>query len=228
MPTTVKDVLVRAVMSNANGLPEDAVINDFAFRWIGTGNPIESDLNEVAGVVSGFYRTGTTSAAVGWWISETIDRGATHQLEVYSISAGGSPIYTTDWLGPPTVGATDNLPNEVAGVLSFHGDLTGVLEESGATRPRARRRGRVFIGPLIPAAVAISDPNPMLSTTFTATLRSKATAMYDDAETKDWRWCVWSRANDELYPVVGGWTDNAPDTQRRRGPKATGRNVFTT
>lgn len=228
MPTTAADVLVRPIMQAATGLPEDAVVNDWAFRLIAGGAPSAGDLAAIAGVVGNFYRAGAAAAdRVGNYISDVINRAVTHEIQVFSISAGGSPIYSEAWLGPVAAALGAPLPNEVAGVLSFHGDLTTVVEEAGATRPRARRRGRVYIGPLIQSAITNATPPP-LAPAFTLAMRANATVMYDAAEAAGWRWSVWSRADDELYPVVAGWTDNAPDTQRRRGQDATLRNVFTT
>jgi hypothetical protein len=37
---------------------------------------------------------------------------------------------------------------------------------------------------------------------------------------------VWSRADAEVYPVVGGFMDNRIDTQRRRAVKASVRTTF--
>lgn len=229
MPYGAGDVLVRPVMTSSTGLPADAVTNDFAFRM--SGAPTESDLEAVVAAVDGFYRdTQTAGNAVGEFISNAINRAVTHRIEVYKIQAGplGSPIYETDWLGPPTSLTSTGVPTEVAAVLSFHGDLSGVLEESGSTRPRARRRGRVYIGPLNSAGPTGSTPPYLLGAGIQSVMRQAAVSMYDEADAAGWTWSVWSRANAELYPVVAGWTDDAPDTQRRRGPKATTRTVFTT
>lgn len=224
------DTLVRAVMTSSTGLVADECINDFAFGWTGGGSPADSDYDNLFSAVSEFYRTVTSSGnAVSYYISDAINRSATHELQAYAIAAGplGSPVYTDDWLGPSTTGNAEGLPTECAGVLSFHGDLTGVLEESGATRPRARRRGRIYVGPLNASAKYATTPPYMLTTTFMTTLNAAANIMGDAALADDWVWSVWSRANATLYPVVGGWTENAPDTLRRRGPKSSSRTAFT-
>lgn len=229
MPYTNGDVLVRAVMKTTSGLVEDRVINDFAFRKVGGTTPTEAELDDVFSAVSGFYRTDTTAGSnVGNFISSFVDRAQTHELQAYKIQAPpiGSPIYTDAWLGPASVEGDRNQVNEVAGTVSFHGDLTGVLEESGSTRPRARRRGRLYIGPLRDHAVDNTSA-PRLSALFTTTLRQAIIAMADAAAADGWIFSVWSRANSELYAVVGGWTDDAPDTQRRRGVAPSARIVYT-
>lgn len=227
MAYTAGDILVRTVMQPSSGLPEDVVINDWAFRR-GAGAPSQAELATLMGIVGDFFRgVNLNLATVGTYISTAITRAATHQIQAYQIQAGplGSPLHEIDWLGPTTEGSSAGLPREVCGVLSFHGNLLGIQEEAGATRPRARRRGRVFIGPLTTQAITQAGA-PVLEPTFTSALRTKAIAMADAAAVEGWTWSVWSRANEELYEVVGGWTDNAPDTQRRRGQAPTLRNVY--
>lgn len=223
MAYSTGDVLVRAEMEAYSGLLEDRVMNDFAFKLDG-GVVNSTTIAAAFDAVDDFYRVATsTGNAVGKFISRFVNRSATHSLKMYAISAGplGSPIANIDWLGPVTPAETTGLPTEVAGVLSFHADTTNVLEESGATRPAARRRGRIFVGPLIPGAMDMTAPPFMLSeSTFLQTLRAAAVTLMDRT---DVTWCVWSRADAVLRPVVGGWTDNAPDTQRRRGADATAR-----
>lgn len=213
-------------MTAASGLPEDTIVNDFAFK--NAGAPAAGDFTDMFNLVDGFFNDIQTSTlSVGAHISNQVDRGATHEFQGWVISAGamGSPDAVEAWLGPNTTSTGNAMPTECAGVLSFHADLTGILEESGATRPRARRRGRVFIGPLnLDALDTTSAPYP-LKTPFMTTLRQAASALIA-ASTPDHPWCVWSRTDAVLREVVGGWTDNAPDTQHRRGFTATVRNAF--
>lgn len=232
MATTAADILVRAVMTGSSGLPSDVFVNDFAFHFDAGGSPSNAQINSLFGAVDGFYRDvvyGTYKLAD--FIGEQVSRAVTHELQAYTITSGpmGSPRNTEPWLGPQAPIISDaNLPSECAGVLSFHADLTGVAEESGASRPRARRRGRLFIGPLIIGAISADLDNPVLSVTFTATMRAAATHMFDEAQAAGFTWSVWSREDDTLRPVVAGWTDNAVDIQRRRGTEATLRTVYTT
>jgi len=131
-----------------------------------------------------------------------------------------------------TAQGAPSLPNEVALAVSFHGDLSAVGEfGSGGTRPRARRRGRVFIGPLWDGTSASSSGNPARpSATFMEDLRLAADRLMilsDDATT--WKWVVPHAAESAGWtsvPVIGGWVDNEFDTQRRRGLVATTRSTF--
>jgi hypothetical protein len=228
MAYTTGDVLVRAVMTAASGLPADATINDFAFQVVG-GPADATTLANAMTCVSDFYRAVQANGhAVGAFISNQVNRGATHELQAWVITAPpmGSPDLTQSWLGPPTTSDTDGEPPEVAGVLSFHADYAGSLEEVGSTRPRARRRGRVFIGPLNRDAIVHTVPPYYLAPVFTETLNQAAVALKDEAETFGFFWSVWSRADATLRHITEGWTDNAPDTQRRRGPNATVRTVW--
>lgn len=228
MAYTAGDYLIQTRMTAISGLPQDTVVNDFAVKF--DADPGDLDLAEAMGAVGDFFRLGATvNDRVGSYISEWIDRAATHSIAAYQIVAGsiGSPRMEIDWLGPVTSGSSTSMPTELAGCLSFHGDLTGLVEESGATRPKARRRGRLFIGPLNGLAIDEHLADARLASLFTLALRANANVMGDHLETLSASWAVWSRANATLYPVVGGWTDNAPDIQRRRGVSPTARTVFT-
>lgn len=230
MAYTTSDILVRALMQGVSGLPRDVYVNDFAFHWRGSGAPADSDLTNLFGDVDLFYNhVGTGTFKVSKFIGQAVDRAATHELAAYTIAVPmGSPRLTAPWLGPAAPATVDhNLPTEVAGVVSFYADLTGVLEESGATRPRARRRGRLYVGPLTTDAVIISDDNPLLNPSFTQIMRESIDAMAAAALAHDFDFSVWSRADATLRTVIAGWTDNAPDTQRRRGATSTSRTTFT-
>lgn len=224
------DTLIRAVMTANSGLPEDVIINDFAFKNL-AGSPTNLELSAMMARVSDFYRRPSDPSLpskVGSYIGSQVDRSATHELQAFKIQAGplGSPIYTEAWLGPVGSINPDNLPTECAAVLSFHADLTGIVEDAGTTHPRARRRGRVYIGPLNFDAGDFSAPSPFLRGAFTAALRESAVILKDDSATDGAPWCVWSRADQAVRAVHAGWTDNAFDTQRRRGTVATIRSVW--
>jgi len=226
------DILVRAVMTNANGIAADTFVNDFAF----TASLAQSDsqITELFARVNDFYRfADPVGGAIGGYISKSVSRAATHKLQAYRIAAGGlgSPIREDAWLGPSeelTGTGVVELPNEVAAVVSFHADLFGIAEEAGATRPKARRRGRLYIGPLNSQAITATSANPKLNTNLGASLRGGINRIIDanDDGGSGGSFAVWSRKDAQLRVVTGGWTDDAMDTQRRRGQKSTARVVF--
>lgn len=228
MPITDLDFQVRAVMTSVTGLPEDVTVNTFAFRFDNGGaDPQSADFDALHGHVGDFYRIGAVpNDQVGTYIGTSVDRGATHLIQTVSALTGGSPIHETSWLGPVAAGGASNLPTEVAGCLSFHADLVGIPEQVGGERPRANRRGRIYVGPLRNHAVDGAQAHPVLSTSFRLAMSSNAVDLADNAAADNWVWCVWSRESAEFYPVVGGWTDDAPDTQRRRGQDVAQRSTW--
>lgn len=121
-----------------------------------------------------------------------------------------------------SVSGTAGFPHEVAVCLSFRGEY-----ESGT--PNARRRGRVFLGPVkrdfgdidgsdwaIPEADRLE---------IAAAAQVLAAAGNDTAQ-----WSIYSPTTDVLsslddamVDVVAGWVDNAFDTIRSRGRKTNAR-----
>jgi hypothetical protein len=111
------------------------------------------------------------------------------------------------------------LPAEVAVCLSYQ-----AAPESGV--PQARKRGRIYFGPITDGRDQVEasvDDRP--NTGLTTALREAAVRLIG-FNTGTLYWCVYSSLSGPSGPVIGGWTDNAFDTQRRRGAKATVRNTF--
>lgn len=117
--------------------------------------------------------------------------------------------------------AAQNLPEEVAVCVSFQAPRV-----SGLTQ--ARRRGRIFIGPLNFSAITsvTGDAFVQVNPTFRTTLATAAAAMANTT-TNLATWVVWSPTDGEAHPVSNGWIDVNPDTQRRRGGNVAGRTLWT-
>jgi hypothetical protein len=110
-------------------------------------------------------------------------------------------------------------PHEVAMCLSYRGQA-----EVGV--PQRRRRGRIYIGPLSDQTGNISrsggDVRP--SDNARATVANAAARLRNRSGPAIW--ATLSSTDGVAVPVVNGWVDNAYDTQRRRGTKATLRTTW--
>jgi hypothetical protein len=115
---------------------------------------------------------------------------------------------------------TGSLPQEVALCLSFQATAGSGLNQK-------RRRNRVYLGPLAPSACDTGGrPTTSFQTDVDTAIGIFLTNSNSDA---DWSWAIFSTfwTPPAAPPLVNnGWTDNAFDTQRRRGVAATSRNTF--
>lgn len=219
-------VLATVTLNMTSGLSADAVNNDFVFQ---TAN-LTTDIDTIENALDAFYNDNDAPAifSIASRLSSRVSRLAGGLVyDFYDIttfldgSPHGSPFDTRSSQLLDASSATLSLPSEAAIVLSFHADLTGVPEEVGATRPRARRRGRVFIGPL--NANATTDAG-LVEDQIRISVNAAGNFLKDSSGV-DWR--VWSRMDATTRAVVGGSVDNAFDTQRRRGIDATASSSFT-
>lgn len=127
-----------------------------------------------------------------------------------------APIRTTVWNLTSNPSGTP-LPSEVALCCSFQADrISGV--------PQARRRGRVYIGPL--STVALGTDGRPAATFVTAMVNAGNDLVDASVASTTWKWSVFSRVLGTGSEVTNGWVDNAFDTQRRRGIAPSARTVF--
>lgn len=140
-----------------------------------------------------------------------------HEAKFYRMSdpEPRSPVYESQF-GLLTTGTTQ-MATEVAVCLSFQGSKVSGL-------PQARRRGRIYFGPLANTAAG-SDGR---LTNANALLFADAGQSFLDSSVANanWDWAVYSPTNGTAIDVVDGWVDNEFDTQRRRGRIATQRWTF--
>lgn len=189
-------------------IPEDVAVNNWSFE-VATAD--EANAAQCGEFLYNFY-----SGIASYY--STLVEGKTPYTKFYDRS---DPEPRSPFLEGPLTGVTfpgdDPLPSEVACCLSFRGVLV-----SG--QPPARRRGRVYLGPLGRSVMeneTVARPG--------APFRSAVLAAYEDA------WTalttagnvheVWSPTSSQGHTVVQAWTDNAFDTQRSRGVRATARAV---
>jgi len=230
-------ILATVIFNHKNGLLEDRIVNDFVFICpIGASS--ESENLQMEFRIKEFYNTLPPSgAAVNTWLSGAIDRNPSRaEIRFYDITAHlngsrhGSPYRTHNWtLGGSPTGVS--LPSEMASVLSFRADYGNQPEfgpnlgpGGGKERPRARRRGRLYIGPLDDQAITYDTTT--FRTYVQPALRTSATgAAKRLMDYTDIKWGVWSRVDGNALPVVSAWMDDAFDVQRRRGEDALARTV---
>lgn len=227
-----------ATFEHTSGLPRDRSVNTFHF------NGLISDDNLVAirERVRDFYATALPSGGtVGRWLSN-VYTGFVVRIYDVTDEPAGAPLLVSSTFGIPARNGVANLPSEVACCLSFQGTPMGGLVQK-------RRRGRIYIGALNDAALAnpgnsgaaIQRPASAMRTDFRDAAKRLATGVDPVAE-----WVVYSRpyaGRDAIVrpgrttlPAIAArpgttvnidevWTDDAFDTQRRRGEKATARTL---
>lgn len=217
------NILCRAVFPHVSGLSEDVSVNDWA---------IMNDLTraDAAASVIEFYNTAVPilGGPIDSFFSRVFSRAvlAAH-IDVYDVDtpgklAGGplgSPALSVPWTVSAAGGSPDH-PSEVAIVMSMHADYTGAVEEGvGDTRPRARRRGRVYLGPFQTSVQGDGANNVPRPSNAIRDLIVAAGARLRDTVVGEL--AVWSRSDAIFRPVTVVSCDNSFDTQRRRGESAT-------
>lgn len=231
--------LVRAVVTfhHISGLPKDDVQNVWHF---GTdpGGITTAISDDIIAKLKAFYQDAPTNGGVGLvrYLSGELNRTPGYDIDIYVKEIGekdfGSPVDLDHGIAYEAEGAATNLPAETALAVSFHGNLADVPEEVGTTRPAARKRGRIFLGPLCASAQGAAGHQnvhrPFADFVAAAANRANVLRLASDG-VATWSWGVAhaaSTANWTFTNVVGGWVDNEWDTIRRRGHAATARTLF--
>jgi hypothetical protein len=101
---------------------------------------------------------------------------------------------------------------EVALCLSYYSE-----------RNLPRQRGRIYVGPFSAAEAGSRTP--------AAPIRAAVASLvpvFTNLGGSDVDWCVYSRTDGVMRPITNWWIDDAWDTQRRRGLRATTRDTGTT
>lgn len=207
-PEVDMTIRVQMTMEADSGLPEDRVVN----VWHTRGSKGDPAGNEgVADIFRNFY------IAIGPLISGWISRADAPVLSFYDLADPEPrvPFYEQN-AGFPGPASSDDLPTEVAICTSFRGNYI-----SGT--PNARRRGRIYVGPLTQACLG-DDGRP--ATTARDTIAEATEGLVNallDYEDGIRQLVVYSRVDNQASNVTQGWVDNEFDTQRRRGRRATAR-----
>lgn len=206
-------LLVQCSLPYQTNIPEDVSVNTFAIDTASVEEPSLEDLGTLADGLEDFYQE-----LAGYLHPEL---SGVLRVRAYDIADPEPrvPLIDTErsnWFSSAGTG----LPEEVAIAISY----TAVPVSGQAP---ARRRGRIYVGPLRTAAIAAdSDGHTRPSSGFYTAADAAVTALHGTITTLGWLWCVWSRTSDAFYPLREWYVDNALDTQRRRGVRPTSRTVL--
>lgn len=210
----------QVILPYQSNLPRDVATNTFHFDTVSSTPAAAAPI--ISSRLFDLYNTPVGGGtAICSFISGVIARSLC-RIAVYDLDdpMPRAPIWEEGFtLG--TAGSSDNLPLELAVCASVQGDRV-------AGTPQARRRGRVYIGPLKASAVTMSGASvvPQVSsgviTSVNAGIRRLALASGSTAV-----WVVRSQTTGAVAEITNGWIDNDIDVQRRRGPRATSRTTWT-
>lgn len=229
-------------LAHISGLAEDKCANTFAIETPPAWDPV-ANIDDIRTPLINFYNSGANSIASH--LSPGISRAADATvIKVYDLaghldgSPHGSPVASgTFTLGPS--GNGNALPEEVAAVLTLRAEgwaealvetPDGADPGSAVDRPRQRRSGRLFIGPLNLAAITTvagkARPTSFLRDTMNERAQNLQLELF--AALTPGYLCVWSRQDGVFRRVTHAQVDDAWDTQRRRGVAQTLRTTVAT
>jgi hypothetical protein len=215
MAITVIRAQVTIPMDTA--IPADSVVNTFHFL----GDPADaSAMAQLLLDIRAFYTLDlSTFGAITQYMSAAINEVG-WRTELYNLADAEPrvPFEEETWPNISSGFSGVSGPAEISLVLSFQGDPT-----SGVSQ--ARRRGRLFIGPLGTLSTARPGAN------IRAVWAAAGSAFIDITSAT---WVVYSPTLDALgatllasaTEITNGWVDDAWDVQRRRGVSPTMRTTF--
>ncbi len=169
-----------------------------------------------------FYNAGTTPVAS--ILSPVLDRSANVcSVTGYEIGANlnGSPAGAPVFFQTFTLGASGGSASaalQLAVVAEYSSDMTGVVEFGTHARPRARRRGRHFFGPITNTHfINTGSPsfNPAWDTVVTGSIHDASVALLASTNFGP-GWSVWSRVDAATHVVLRGKIDSTIRTRRKR------------
>ena len=206
-------VRVQAILPRDTGLPEDVSVNTFHFLTLGAPEGA-AGIDDIFAKLKAFYTS--IQNLLGAVVAPPM------LFKAYNLSDAPPRAPLAETTHPITPN-TSSLVEEVAVCLSYHGPKASGLAQ-------ARRRGRIFIGPLAGSAGVTVANRVRFDSSFSTILKNAGAALRDASNAAtEWKWVVYSPTTTlgaQTTNVTGGWVDDAFDTQRRRGPAPTGRMLF--
>lgn len=224
---TVADRLVRvqATIPLDSALPEDAVQNTWYFD--DDDDPV-AGFEDTAGWISSMLTT--FYQAIDGMFSPAV--AGTVQLKMYDMR---DPE-------PRVAKATDTItitPGPGAGCVAEQAICLSFAATPVSGQPPARRRGRVYLGPVNTDAQSFLNAQQRVGASWRTAITDAAEVMaggilHPGSPGLRCHWAIFSPATraggasleDSFNDVVSGWVDDAFDTQRRRGPRPTTRTTF--
>jgi len=226
---------VQCSLRPTGGNPVDSIVNVFHFDGDDTPAPPETYRDAILSGLQQFYDD--ISDVLSTLYEGHID------VKMYDLRqpAGNRALGTTR---PPVATGTvitsatgaGVLPTEVAICMSY----AAAPEEGESVR---RRRGRLFIGPISADAVQTVGGQVFISPGARNVVNNAASVLAAGVHLpgappisdKSVKWAVFSprtvelggSLDDAFNDVTHGYTDNAFDTQRSRGPRSTARTTWT-
>jgi hypothetical protein len=198
-------------------LPEDVITNTMHWETDDLETP-EANAAVIATRLNQFYTsvfTGRAANHVTWNLC---------RLKVWDLADPEPRVPVYDAVSNVSVTAsTSQMPTEVAVVLSFHAaPISGVNN--------ARLRNRIYLGgfntTIITAGSTSSFPT-IAAGTLTAVANAADTMVGLNDTGLQWVTASQATGLTITSQIQGGWVDNEPDTQRRRGVRATTRTIWT-
>lgn len=231
MTLTAPTYRIVVTWNKFSGVERDVVMNTFHYE--GPSSPSDGDMSNWINHYYEWFNVAApfTGLKLAIYMSEALAVGANaFTVQFFRLPSNpgntGSPIRTFSQSMSSVWLASKPLPNEVAACLTLQSFPTGQIPEEGPgdTRPAARRRNRVYIGPLNVDAldVVLTTKEPKLSDSFAGTLVYQyKEAMVTGMQAAGWTPVCFSKANWDAHRPVIAWCDDQADTQRRRGNDAT-------
>lgn len=214
---------VQTVLQGASNLPEDRFINTFHFHIPGAPGiiPFDDYSDTCLDAVSQFWLNVAPNDALGSRISPFVKRAAT--LSAYNLELPeGEREPKTIGITLGAAAADSGMPEEVAICLTMH----------GAPPVTPRRRGRLFIGPIVNGSQNVDNGDNLLPSRVQLSGANNIGGLLAATAVRlstfvGAGWSIRSVTPAENFvPIVGGWIDNAFDIQRRRGPDPTARTLW--
>ena len=210
---------VDVVFPMFTGLPRDIIQNTFHIVSTATIEAVAVNCADIW--LSDFYKEVYADNSVD---KVNYIQWANAKVRVFNMDDPSPRIPWEENLDIGTSGsAASTVPTEVAVVASFQSaGLPGEVYQ--------RRYNRIYLGALLPAYLDASTTStfPVIDAGFRNRIITAMTVLQSALSGPDNVWVQLSMAGGvpRALPVIGGWVDDSPDTQRRRGVDATSRTTW--